>query len=1124
MSNFSLPFDDDPRPPVVLDADDGARQWAVDPTRNVVLEASAGTGKTRVLVERYVNLLRAGVDPANILAITFTRKAAAEMRQRILARLREAAAQSEADRSRWRELRERAGEIAISTIDAFCLSLLREFPLEADLDPGFSLADETEIPRFVDQALDRALRICRGLARDQESVALVFAQLTESSVRRGLDALLNRRLVARPALARFLERGPRDLTAGAAVMDVRRRLRATLAAADGGVDAFLESGPTDHPRYEIVRRDIRWLVGTGEADRQDDVPDPGLVRAAVQRIRQHFFTDKGQPRKQLTPHYVKKDFALEPDFRRHLDMVMELAPRVHEDIRAFQRDLNVVLSRGISQMFEIAGQEYARTLEAHAALDFSEVLDRAVRLLRQMEEFARSRYRLESRYHHVLVDEFQDTSRAQWELVSLLVKSWGEGFGLIENAPLRPSVFIVGDRKQSIYGFRDAEVGVLQDAREYIAALRPDEPAHHSIARSARAVPELLAFVNDVFAEVDRVERRDNFTYTEQDRFPLPVSESGRPAPTESLGVVAGDSPDACARGVALEVERLVGSATVRDRETGLSRPAEYGDVGILFRSRESHREFESALEARRIPSYVYKGLGFFDAAEIKDVVALLRYLANPESHACAAALLRSGFVRLSDRALQALRADVAGALGASHVPALEGIGAEDREVLTLTRAATARWRSLTDRLPPAELLDRIIGETAYAFELRGPRLAQARENLKKIRAIVRRVQNRGYGTMARLAAHLDRMSAGDEANALIDAVDAVSLMTVHAAKGLEFPIVFVVNLARGAGGPRPPVRVLADDGTGEPSVSVGDFESEADEDLKARDREESKRLLYVALTRARDRLYLSATVKEGVWRPGTNGGLGEVLPPVLGNLVARAAGAGAGPALTWAGTSGLVHTFRVCAAPPADAAVARSVGPSAEPPVVEDRFAPLVDTDSLERLPVRTRVGGDPERRGRAATPARPASDETPTLTGRLVHRLLQFASTGSEPEEADLARRVRTLAHTEDLSGVESVDAAVEQAMALYRAIRTHEVFRSLESETCLFEVPFSFRPAGEAMILRGAIDCLSRTVEGRLAVLEFKTGRPGPEHRAQLDIYVSAARAMAPGVEVEGFLIYP
>ena len=142
-------------------SDAAARPHAVDPSQNVVLEASAGTGKTRVLVERYVNLLRAGVDPDHILAITFTRKAAAEMRDRIVERLREASRLSEFDRARWRDLKDRLGDIAISTIDAFCLSLLRELPLEADIDPGFELADDTEVPRLIGESLDQALRICR---------------------------------------------------------------------------------------------------------------------------------------------------------------------------------------------------------------------------------------------------------------------------------------------------------------------------------------------------------------------------------------------------------------------------------------------------------------------------------------------------------------------------------------------------------------------------------------------------------------------------------------------------------------------------------------------------------------------------------------------------------------------------------------------------------------------------------------------------------------------------------------------------------------------------------------------------------------------------------------------------
>jgi ATP-dependent exoDNAse (exonuclease V) beta subunit len=171
---------------------------------------------------------------------------------------------------------------------------------------------------------------------------------------------------------------------------------------------------------------------------------------------------------------------------------------------------------------------------------------------------------------------------------------------------------------------------------------------------------------------------------------------------------------------------------------------------------------------------------------------------------------------------------------------------------------------------------------------------------------MVRRIQNRGYATLERVAEHLDRLAVGDESNAAVDAVDAVSLMTVHASKGLEFPIVFVVNMGRGTGNARAPIRV-GFDASDEASVAVADYQSESDEDAQAREREETKRLLYVALTRARDRLYLSATVANGVSRMG-RGSLGEVLPRSLTQLFAQA---GKGEAVTWTASSGRTHTFR---------------------------------------------------------------------------------------------------------------------------------------------------------------------------------------------------------------------
>jgi ATP-dependent helicase/nuclease subunit A len=906
MSESRLPFDDDAivvsrESSVVSLPDADARRHAVDPAQNVVLEASAGTGKTRVLVERYVNLLRAGVAPDHILAITFTRKAAAEMRQRIIDRLKEASRLSEFDAARWREVKERLDDIAVSTIDAFCLSLLREFPLEADVDPGFELADSTEVPRLISESLDQALRICRGVARDDEDVALVFAQLGERRLRTGIAALLDRRLVAPHALRRFLQKGPRNLTAASACEASAARLRDIFNSVRGGHDVFLQDGPVRHPQFAMLAQDIRRLAALKGCATTPAAQgfSPAEYRNFIDRLRAYFLTQEGKPRGERfagTP-FKATDCDTDDAWKRHRAAASQLALPIAEAIRAFRRDLNAVMSRGVWRVFAVALRQYQGALDAHALLDFSGVLERAIQLLKDLDEFAESRLRLEARYRHVLVDEFQDTSRAQWELVLQLIRSWGEGFGVSDDA-IPPSIFIVGDRKQSIYGFRDADVAVVDEAAHFVEGLRPEGQPRRAITVSFRAKPELLAFVNDVFATIVGQSgggaRRDAFRYGDTDRFPIDEVRLRADATTDERGVrlqpdrddpvqfIAGETVRAAADKVGDEIVRLLTGATVRDRATGVARDARAADVAILFRSRDSHREFESALERRGVPTYVYKGLGFFDADEIQDAVALLRYLTDPLSNLRADTLLRSRVVRLSDTAIARLGSRPADAiLRADAALALAPLGDEDRRVLERLRGAVPRWLSWVDRLAPSALLDAILRETAYAYEMRGPRRRQARENLKKLRGMIRRAQNRGYATLARIADHLDRLAVGDESNAAIDAIDAVSLMTVHAAKGLEFPIVFVVNMGRGTGGARAPIRVVEEAAAGDASVAIADYQSEADEDAQAREREETKRLLYVALTRARDRLYLSATVQEGTVRMG-RGSLGEVLPPSI--------------------------------------------------------------------------------------------------------------------------------------------------------------------------------------------------------------------------------------------------
>ena len=332
--------------------------------------------------------------------------------------------------------------------------------------------------------------------------------------------------------------------------------------------------------------------------------------------------------------------------------------------------------------------------------------------------------------------------------------------------------------------------------------------------------------------------------------------ESGlQPTDDFGLGLIVGDSFVSAAARVAAEIGSVLQHAAVRDRTTGLTRPARPADVAILFRSRDSHREFEKALGRLGIATYVYKGLGFFEADEVQDVVALLKYLADPWSDLRGAAFLRSRFVRLSDPALASLAPHVAAAIvGQEGAGAISRFSEEDRRVLGCLREAVPRWLSLVDRLTASELLSAVLRETGYLYEIRGRGSRQAGENLKKLRGIVRRFENHGYATLRRVAEHLDELAVGDESNASIDATDAVNLMTVHASKGLEFPIVFVVNMNRGIGGVRPPIRVAAG-ALADEAVAIADYQSEADEDRRkpASARRPSASSMW-RWTRARDR------------------------------------------------------------------------------------------------------------------------------------------------------------------------------------------------------------------------------------------------------------------------------
>jgi ATP-dependent helicase/nuclease subunit A len=381
-------------------------------------------------------------------------------------------------------------------------------------------------------------------------------------------------------------------------------------------------------------------------------------------------------------------------------------------------------------------------------------------------------------------------------------------------------------------------------------------------------------------------------------------------------------------------------------------------------------------------------------------------------------------------------------------------------------------------------------------------------------------VQNRGYATLPRLVGHLDRLAVGDEANAVIDASNAVNLMTVHASKGLEFPVVFVVNLSRGTGNRRSPIRIAAEPDAEDVSVSVGDFQSGADEDAAARDREETKRLLYVALTRARDRLYLGSALKDGRLVAG-RGSLADVLPASFLNLFEQTL---ADERVMWRSGSGADHEFLVCRTD------ARPIGqgpevsaPTSTEAAQADDFAAVADA-GIPRHSVAAVVnaseviGADRHDRRYESVDRR-----TPgVILGTMVHRLLQRFGIRDDIDASQLRAEVWRLVQPEEVTDIRDRIAFENDVICGYGALlRRPDVRHVYLSGTALHEVPFTMRLEGA--IVRGTIDCLIRSTSGRVTVLEFKTGRPHPEHERQANLYRSAAEALFPRAEVETRVVY-
>ena len=740
--------------------------------------AGPGSGKTTVLVEYFRQLVEAGVDPLRILAITFTEKAAGNMRAKL--------AEAFHGNSVIRAALERAW---VSTVHGFCARLLKENSVFAGVDPDFYVADERESLRLQQEAISAAVS---GLFTERpDAVRALIRGLSSWSFE---EAVLSAYDAMRGAGKR-VEDLPRMLApAGATRDDIAQALTALHADR-------LDRWDRDQRAHRdlIVEHGDRIIHASGPAD---------ALRAIAEFPAKLPKCKRGTPAYELVKHL--KD-----------DLLKEFQYALITDLYTHEREVLLEILRRFDNLYR---ERKRRT----GALDFADLEESAVRLL---EENPGTRARLQAQFEHVLMDEFQDTNGQQARLLELV---------------RRPGRFYaVGDINQSIYGFRHAQPEVFRDYRDQVER-------RIELADNFRSRPEILRAVETMVGGAPGVEER-----------PLVAGRSFEQRRPWCVEIIAARAPQAeeALRNEARWVARRIREIVDEDVFT-------FRDVAVLVRNTEVLTEFAGAFDDAGIPYVVNRGRGFYDAREVNDLAQLLRAIANPLDEVSLAAVLRSPLVQVADEAL--LRLKIQGEnIGAALMrlgPASEPeFGAEDYRKLSRFRDRLQGWRAAREHVSFDRLLFAAIDDCGYPCE------PGTREwgNIEKFMAQARRAAGRMSldDFVEELA--LVRDSNPREADAPPeDSADAVNVMTVHSAKGLEFPVVFVAALHKGVDTNPPVVAFSKTFGLGarwrNPATGAekDDLHQHAiREERKESEDRESDRLLYVATTRAEQHLALSFSV-----------------------------------------------------------------------------------------------------------------------------------------------------------------------------------------------------------------------------------------------------------------------
>jgi ATP-dependent helicase/nuclease subunit A len=1007
---------------------------AIEESGVVFVSAGAGTGKTTVLVERFVReVCERGLSLESVLVITYTERAAGELRGRIRERLLELGRDDLA-----RDI-ERAW---ISTIHGFCSRLLRAHPFEAGLDPGFRVLDDSQARVLQSEAFTDALaRFCAG--REPERLALL-ATYGSSRLATMLGGVYERlRSAGRP-----LELG-RAETGG---------LAEALAALHDCARAILDGGAAGGARAHAERALELPAAPESLLDLRELRPDP--------------------------PDESLAGF---------LDALAAVESAALEEIAARDRDLLQELLLG----FDAA---YAEAKARESALDFEDLQLRARDLLGD----ERVRERTQWRFRSVLVDEFQDTNRLQCELVDALACE---------------ELFFVGDEFQSIYRFRHADVGVFRERRDEAGGVL-------ALTQNYRSRPEILAVVNEVFG----TEFGTTFEpLVAAGRFPEPVFGPGVELLVTDKDAFKGSGihwREAEARRLAERVRELV--------DAGEAAP---GEIVLLFAAGTDAERYEEALRAEGLPTYRAAGRGYFGQQQVGDLVAYLRLLQNRYDDEALVTVLASPFVGVSNDGLVLVRR------AAGRRPLFAGIerelpetlGARDRRLVEAFRQRYERLVRASERAGLERLCEQIVVEHDYDLAVLAQWDGRRRyANLRKLARLARSYESlRGPNVEGFTRFLRDQEAAGArevEAASEEEGADAIRLLTVHAAKGLEFKVVVLADAGRLPPSPAADEILVLPDGrfgfrvvhpaTGRREPVFGwDAMREAEQSA---DQAENRRLLYVAMTRAVDRLIVSGAVDTASARDR-----GAPLTWILRRLDVDVAEAGDEPVELERGQARValrvnrpepeatangsapapqMQLFEpVDGGGPAPAPVLPELAPVPAPPALDLRRLSFTALALFDRCPYRfyaERIAGLRARDGAGDVPGGERGLAA-TEIGDAVHVLLEVGAAAEEVRERVLGRY--PAATEDDLARIESLVAAW-RASALARELAASEGARP--------ELGFAF--AHDGVLFRGFFDLLRRDGP-RTLVVDYKTNRleettpeelVAREYRLQRLVYALAA----------------